>query len=316
MQDSDCCLILAAGFGTRMGEIGKHLPKVMWPFFHKSLIETQVLFARRLGYKRIYINLFHQSEFILQELKEKDTFRDVVWLKEKPEILDIGGGIHNLARQPEINYEGVLLILNADQLFWFNSEQLESWKQELTNNDALLLSLKVDSSQGYNELVTDGDILKNIRLNKDINSPCEILTYSGNALIRLNRLKPRFGPSKFFESVCSFDKKNKCLDLSPLPYWDFGTKERYFESLIRVIKEKDVGNLKEFYSFLSSSQIFEPQKANSQLSSYHSAQEYCLNFTDSFLPSSLSKGVLMEGNELPTSEKVVLKYKEIIDYLN
>jgi len=38
----DYCLILAAGFGTRMGKIGKKLPKVHGPDFEKSLLELQV----------------------------------------------------------------------------------------------------------------------------------------------------------------------------------------------------------------------------------------------------------------------------------
>ena len=38
-------LILAAGAGTRMGEIGKVLPKVLWPVFECSLLELEVLYA-------------------------------------------------------------------------------------------------------------------------------------------------------------------------------------------------------------------------------------------------------------------------------
>lgn len=316
MQASEYCLILAAGFGTRMGEIGKYLPKVMWPFFHKSLLETQVLFAKKLGYRKIYINLFHQADFIVQACNESETFRDVNWLKEEPEILDIGGGIHNLARRSEINYKGNLLILNADQLFWFGQEQLEDWRKELKTYDSLLLSLKVNSSQGYNELVTQGDLLVNIRPNHEISLSQEILTYSGSALINLDKLIPKSGPSKFFETVCSFDKNNKCIDLSCLPYWDFGTKERYFESLKRVVKEKNLPQLKDFYSFLTFFEIFDPNKASSVNASYHSSQPECLNFSDVFQLSPCSRGVLLNGNPMPQSDQIILKYHEIEDYLN
>ena len=41
-------LILSAGFGTRMGEIGKTLPKILWPIFDKSLLELQVLYLKEM----------------------------------------------------------------------------------------------------------------------------------------------------------------------------------------------------------------------------------------------------------------------------
>ena len=52
----DYCLILAAGFGSRMGEIGKILPKVLWHIFEKSLLELEIEYARSLGIKKIFIN--------------------------------------------------------------------------------------------------------------------------------------------------------------------------------------------------------------------------------------------------------------------
>ena len=105
----DYCLILAAGFGTRMGEIGKHLPKVMWPVFEKTLLELQVSYARSLGIKNIYINLHYMGETIEKFCKEKSSFEGVQLLWEKPEILDIGGAIHQLARLPEV--DSILLII-------------------------------------------------------------------------------------------------------------------------------------------------------------------------------------------------------------
>jgi NDP-sugar pyrophosphorylase family protein len=109
---------MSAGFGTRMGSIGKKLPKVLWPVFEKSIIELQVAYARSLGIDNIYINLHHMGEQIEEFCKSKASFEGVKFLWEKPEILDIGGAIHNLASQPEVKYKGKLLVLNADQFFF------------------------------------------------------------------------------------------------------------------------------------------------------------------------------------------------------
>ena len=93
----DYCLILAAGFGTRMGSIGQKLPKVLWPVFEKSLLELQVAYARSLGAKRVFINLHHMGEEIERFCQDRAAFEDVTYLWERPEILDIGGAVHNLA---------------------------------------------------------------------------------------------------------------------------------------------------------------------------------------------------------------------------
>ena len=56
----DNILILAAGKGTRMGEIGKKIPKVLWPIFDKTLLEWQILYAKQfVGNAQIYINIFN-----------------------------------------------------------------------------------------------------------------------------------------------------------------------------------------------------------------------------------------------------------------
>lgn len=316
MRAKDHCLILAAGFGTRMGEIGKVLPKVMWPVFHKSLLETQVLFARALGYSNIYINIHHQASTILEMTKGNQNFSGVTWLHELPEILDIGGGVHNLARQPEINYSGRLLILNADQVLWFTKSDLAHWMNALDGNDSVLLSLKVQSTQGYNQLVTENGLLKSIRLNKEIQSPQEILTYSGNAIVDLSTLKPQMGVSKFFDSVCSFDRKNVCVDVSDHPYWDFGTKGRYFASLKRIVSETHSPELKEFYQFLSNSQIYNPTSARPQTQSYNTSYPECINLSHESDTQIHSSGVLIAGSSLEASTHPQLRYNKIIDYLN
>ncbi len=298
-----------------MGEIGKHLPKVMWPVFHKSLLEVQVLFARSLGYEKIYINIHHQADIILGMTKDNHNFKNVVWLKEDPDILDIGGGIHNLAQQSEINYQGRLLVLNADQLLWFTRSDLQPWLSALENHDAILLSLMVNSSQGYNQLVLEKSILKEIKPNKEIHPPQDILTYTGNALINLNTLKRASGVSKFFESVCSFDRKNLCVNVSRHPYWDFGTKERYFESLKRIVREIKVAELEEFYHFLESSEIFRSDLADPELVSYNSRQPESFNLTLDGVIENGTKGVLIAGHKLGSNGRVAFGYKEITDYL-
>ena len=151
----DHCLILAAGFGTRMGSIGQKLPKVLWPVFEKSLLELQVAYARSLGVENIYINLHYMGEEIESYCKNRQAFEGVTFLWEKPEILDIGGAIHNLAAQ--VKYKGKLLVLNADQFFYLKKEELERILTPYEKYSGVLFSYWVNSSLGYNALEIDSN---------------------------------------------------------------------------------------------------------------------------------------------------------------
>ncbi len=107
------CLILGAGMGTRMGEIGKKLPKVLWPIFEMPLLELQVKFARDLGCKRIFTNTYFLHEQV-QKFVDSKGWKDVITCHE-PVLLDVGGGIQNVANKCQGER---LLILNGD-LFLF-----------------------------------------------------------------------------------------------------------------------------------------------------------------------------------------------------
>src|SRR5688500_1980915 len=123
----DYCLILAAGFGTRMGIIRKELPKVLWPVFENIILELQVAYARSLGARRIFIHLHYTGEKSGEWCKTRPASQGVTLLWEKPEHLDSGGALHILARVPEVNQQRRFFVLNADQLFYISKDQLEKY---------------------------------------------------------------------------------------------------------------------------------------------------------------------------------------------
>ena len=66
-------LILAAGKGTRMGNIGK--PKCLLRMGDTSIIEFQVEFLKKVGIHDILVITGHQAEKIESVLKNKVKFR-------------------------------------------------------------------------------------------------------------------------------------------------------------------------------------------------------------------------------------------------
>lgn len=235
----DYALILSAGLGTRMGEIGKITPKVLWPVYFKTLLELQIRYCQELGIKKIYINTHFLHDAIFDFLKSENLLESVILLREDP-LLDSGGAIHNLAARNEVNYQGTLLLVNGDQFLFF-AEKL--WREAIGHvqkNRAVLFGIQVNKESAYNETITVNgkltEIVKNVKKDHDY------ITYSGLGILNLKGLKPVPGISRFFESVADF--KSEAVEMLPVgdfEYWDFGTADIYARNIFKLKKEVSFG---------------------------------------------------------------------------
>lgn len=241
------CLITAAGFGTRMGEIGKRVPKPLWPIFNKTLLDLQLAYARNLGVENIYINSHHQADLIREWSNGKN-----ITLLEEEEILGSGGCVHNLYHHLN-DKKQTILIINSDQFYFFSKSHLEKAHKMLSSTDACahLIGIEVNKSEKYNETVIEQDCLINIEKPK---GDTNYITYSGVGLIDLERVNYVEGASGFFDTVCNF-REDKVLMTTPeqSEYWDFGTKIKYLEGMFEVLEDKE----SEMYNFLIENKVFD-----------------------------------------------------------
>lgn len=293
----DHCLILAAGFGTRMGSIGQKLPKVLWPVFEKSLLELQVAYARSLGIDNIYINLHYMGEEIEKYCKTRSAFEGVKFLWEKPEILDIGGAVHNLAALPEVKYKGKLLVLNADQFFYLKKDDLFRILAPYEKSPAALFSYWVNSSLGYNALEIDANrIVKGITKNKDLKPNTAVETYTGISLIDLAQLDKVPGVSKFFDSVCPYEKKKiPAILLENIDYWDFGTVKRFWETSFQILQTYRINSNHPFLRFLVQERAMKTWKIDLQNTSYHAKVPKVINLNPDEEIKDLGPSIILAG---------------------
>lgn len=304
----DYCLILAAGFGTRMGEIGQKLPKVLWPVFEKSLLELQVAYARSLGVKKIFINLHYMGEEIEKYCKSKSAFEDVVFLWEKPEILDIGGAVHNLARLPDVKYRGKLLILNADQFFYIKKEELEKFLKPYAKSAGVLFSYWVNTSLGYNALeINENREVKGIIKNKDLDANQKVETYTGISYVDLAQLKPTEGVSAFFDSVCPFKERAiPAVLLEKIDYWDFGTVKRFWETSFRILETYSINSNHAFLRFLVTEKALKTWKIDLLKFSYNAKSPRVINLGAEALGSGLESAIyLTEKNDAVSGKNMI-----------
>lgn len=303
----DHVLILAAGKGTRMGNIGTILPKVIWPIFEKTILELEVLYAKEMAPKAsIHINLYNNYEIIKEFIESKESSFDGVNLIIEKEPLDIGGAIHNLAKS--LNYHGNLLVINSDQFLMFKENIVEKSISHLHDNDIVLYTYEVNQRDGYSFLNIENQYLKGIIKNEEVREGTFAQTYTGMSIINLDKLDKYPGKSSFFESIAKPNKtKIEFVEFRDFEYWDFGTLKRYHQSMYEVLKEKN----SLFYKFLLNNKgIIEE---NNYESGYKSKD--FINLDDARITSQ-KKSIVLDASEMIESNKVGIFYRNKFDEIN
>ncbi len=88
-------MIMAAGFGTRLGELSARRPKPMLPVCGAPLVRWAALWLRSQGIREIVINLHHRGEQIEEELGDGSALGLAIAYSREAEILGTGGGLRN-----------------------------------------------------------------------------------------------------------------------------------------------------------------------------------------------------------------------------
>ncbi len=305
MVSKTYALILAAGYGTRMGPIGELIPKVLWPIFEKKILDLQVAFVRQFGIDEIFVN----THFLAEKVYAHSQSLSLKTLNES-EILGTGGAIHNMAKH--VNYQGRLLVLNGDQFLFFNHEFYDQLMQSLQQYDICLSTINVPKGDGYSGLKLERGHLKSIEADRYFQSN-EFPTYSGVCSINLSKLKRVEGFSHFFKSVADPQEKSvKCLYGHDFEYWDFGTKARYYQSIFTLLAKPESS----FYQFLKSYGAIDESKMNRQILSYHSQHPNQINLTGALIGDrSPNKIILGDQGKIVSNPRHGIRYNELVCYI-
>ena len=111
MQRLTTAMILAAGYGTRMEDLSRDLPKPLLPMNHLRLIEIALLKLAHQGFQRVVINVHYIARSIMDFLGDGSRYSVEILYSQETHLLDTGGGI----AQAEPYFRGeTILTLNAD----------------------------------------------------------------------------------------------------------------------------------------------------------------------------------------------------------
>jgi N-acetyl-alpha-D-muramate 1-phosphate uridylyltransferase len=142
----ETAMILAAGFGTRMGALTRARPKPLLPVAGRALIDHALDTAGAAGVRRAVVNLHYLGDLIRAHLAGR-TAPEIAFSDEAPAILDTGGGV---VRALPLLGPGAFFALNSDAVF-AGRNPLDvlagAWRPE--RMDALLLLVPVAQARAY-----------------------------------------------------------------------------------------------------------------------------------------------------------------------
>ena len=208
-------LILAAGYGMRMDNLTKDIPKPLLKIKNKTLISYAIDLIKNMSFDKIYINTHYKHNMLERFISE--NYPDITISYEET-ILGTGGGIKNIQRNDTV-------ILNTDNL-WDQSfeNELEKSIKFFDENKSFDSVLLINSKNNNFDLEVNNEGL--------INFPSKICntSFQGCHIIRKNSLHPYpeiFNIQDFWKD-CSLNEKIYGYETT-VTNAHVGTKDEYLK---------------------------------------------------------------------------------------
>ena len=208
-------LILAAGYGMRMDNLTKDIPKPLLKIKNKTLISYAIDLIKNMSFDKIYINTHYKHNMLDRFISE--NYPDITISYEET-ILGTGGGIKNIQTNDTV-------ILNTDNL-WDQSfeNELEKSIKFFDENKSFDSVLLINSKNNNFDLEVNNEGL--------INFPSKICntSFQGCHIIRKNSLHPYpeiFNIQDFWKD-CSLNEKIYGYETTIINA-HVGTKDEYLK---------------------------------------------------------------------------------------
>lgn len=208
-------LILAAGYGMRMDNLTKDIPKPLLKIKNKTLISYAIDLIKNMSFDKIYINTHYKHNMLERFISE--NYPDITISYEET-ILGTGGGIKNIQTNDTV-------ILNTDNLWGQSFEnELEKSIKFFDENKSFDSVLLINSKNNNFDLEVNNEGL--------INFPSKICntSFQGCHIIRKNSLHPYpeiFNIQDFWKD-CSLNEKIYGYETTKINA-HVGTKDEYLK---------------------------------------------------------------------------------------
>lgn len=139
-------MILAAGFGKRMGALSETIPKPLIEIVGRSMLDRAIDNLEFVGIEKIVVNTHYKAEMIEEHLRKRKSSQIII--SHEVDILETGGGVAKALHHFNGN---AFFAVNSD-VIWFEEEApalrlLSSrWREHL---DGMLLLHCCETVIGY-----------------------------------------------------------------------------------------------------------------------------------------------------------------------
>lgn len=106
-------IILAAGLGSRLGQLTDNKPKALVEWKGIPLIDHVIMKLKASGFSDIIINVHHYAEMVVAHVEKRKHFGINIEFSHEKDLLDTGGGIAHAAWFFD---EQAFLVYNVDIL--------------------------------------------------------------------------------------------------------------------------------------------------------------------------------------------------------
>jgi len=145
-------IVLAGGFGSRLKEITKEIPKPMVDIDGNPFLEILLIFLKKRGIKKVILSVGYKKEYIINHFKNSFLGLEIVYSKEdKP--LKTGGAIKQALK---LTKNENIFIFNGDT--FFDVDLQDMLKKHIANKSDITIALKkMHKFSRYGSVVLDKD---------------------------------------------------------------------------------------------------------------------------------------------------------------
>ena len=224
-------LIMAGGFGKRLGELTKNTPKPILKIGNEILLEKTLKDLRQQGFYNIFISVHFKAEKIKKLIADGNQFGlNVSYLEEK-NPLGTAGAISMIPK--EIN--DALLIINGDLLVDIDLNEVVNFHKKF-NQDVTICAKEYTHKVNFGVIELSRNLVKRVSEKPTIKFPIAVginmVSKSARDLIKINT---KLDMPDFYNIVNSKKKKIKMF-LFKTKWLDIGTPENF------EIAQKDLGD--------------------------------------------------------------------------
>lgn len=235
-------MILAAGYGTRLGELTQVRPKPMLPIAGAPLVRWSVLWLRAHGVREIVINLHHLGEQIADELGDGSALGvAIAYSHEEGLILGTGGGLRQARSLLDDGKATPIVVVNGKILTDLALQAV--LEQHRTRGSEATMVLRPDAEGVWGaELAigADGKLATFLGRTRAGSQPGPKVMFTGVHVMQpafLDRIPPQGEQCIVRTAYRELFERGPGIDafVHEGYWWEHSTTERYLEGLANVL---------------------------------------------------------------------------------